>query len=167
MKPFLFKQCWFCADDSVRQVSFVFFLALHKGSEKSQQKGYSDHEYSQYSPAYCLWCRKMSIFGITHKVLIISTINLFTKDKHTNHFQEPAVLESNIGVSCRWNRPFYRKKPPLFERKSMEWSHFQLLSELKDTVLCYADLANRYPSFSISSKTMKMIFIDIVCIATQ
>ena len=112
-------------------------------------------------------CRKTSIFGITHKVLIISTINLFTKDKHTNHFQEPAVLETNIGVSCRWNRPFYRKKPPLFERKSMEWSHFQLLSELKDTVLCYADLANRYPSFSISSKTMKMIFIDIVRIATQ
>ena len=46
-------------------------------------------------------CRKTLVFGITHKVLIISIITLFNADKIKKQFQEPPFLESNSYVSCR------------------------------------------------------------------
>ena len=47
----------------------------------------------------------------------------------------------------------------LLERKSTEWSCFQLFSILKDAALCHAYLANHRFCFSVSLKTAKIIFL--------
>ena len=105
--------------------------------------------------------RKTLIFGITQKALKIRVICFFDADKNQKQFQEPPVLESNSYVSCRWNRPFYHKEPPFFDRKSMEWSLFLLYALPEEVILCHADLANRRFWFSISLKIAMMIFIYI------
>ena len=103
--------------------------------------------------------QKTLVFCVTFKLLIISEINAFNADNKWNQFQEPPFLDPKTAASCRWNRPFQAKEPQLSERKSMEWGCFQLLSVLKDEILCNVDFANHHPWFSISQKNTTVNFL--------
>ena len=105
--------------------------------------------------------RKTLFWSITRKALIINRINGFDACKNTNQFQEPPFLEAHSYVSCRWNRCFYHKEPPLFERKSVEWDCFQHLSLLENAVFCNADLANHRFYFLFREKSWWWFFFTI------